>query len=116
MRAQATTSTHGELAPRSYREGLERLRRGELSDIAFKAFQAIMGVYEQRQAGRYMVRVRLSAGCVTPAQMAGVAWLSSQFGNGDVHVTTRQPRHQLARTTLPAAVSTTSTATTSCSC
>jgi sulfite reductase (ferredoxin) len=50
----------------------------------------MMGVYEQRQAGRYMVRARLSAGRVTPAQLAGVAWLSSQFGRGDVHVTTRQ--------------------------
>lgn len=90
VQAQPKPLTDSELAPRTYREGVDRFRRGELSESAFKAFLAMMGVYEQRQSGRYMVRARLSAGRVTPAQLAGVAWLSSQFGRGDVHVTTRQ--------------------------
>lgn len=90
MQAQTRTLTDKDSAPQSYGEGLDRFRRGELSESAFRAFLAMMGVYEQRQAGRYMVRARLTAGRVAPAQLASVAWLTSQFGRGDVHVTTRQ--------------------------
>ena len=45
---QAPTQISGELAPRSYREGLDHLLRRELSENAFKPFQGMMGVDERR--------------------------------------------------------------------
>jgi sulfite reductase (ferredoxin) len=49
-----------------------------------------MGVYEQRAAGSYMVRIRIGAGLVLPYQLERIAQLSKTYGNGTVHVTTRQ--------------------------
>ena len=49
-----------------------------------------MGIYEQRTTGKYMVRIRVSAGLVLPSQMERIAELSNNYGNGIVHVTTRQ--------------------------
>jgi len=49
-----------------------------------------MGVYEQRVAGKFMVRIRIGAGLALPYQLERIAKLSKTFGNGIVHVTTRQ--------------------------
>lgn len=49
-----------------------------------------MGVYEQRAAGKFMVRIRIGAGLVLPYQLERIAQLSKTYGNGTVHVTTRQ--------------------------
>ncbi|MGB2863541.1 MAG: sulfurtransferase TusA family protein, partial [Sedimentisphaerales bacterium] len=49
-----------------------------------------MGVYEQRTAGKFMVRIRIGAGLVLPAQLERIAQLSKTYGNGITHVTTRQ--------------------------
>ncbi len=75
---------------RGYRNKLQRFLDGEISDIAFKAYRVPMGVYEQRESGRFMVRVRLPAGLAWPYQLRRVAELSRQYGNGVPHVTTRQ--------------------------
>ncbi|MCX5771396.1 MAG: Mov34/MPN/PAD-1 family protein, partial [Candidatus Hydrogenedentes bacterium] len=63
---------------------------GETSAVAFRAYRVPMGIYEQRTAGRYMVRVRIAAGVGLPEQLRTVARLSRQYGNGILHVTTRQ--------------------------
>lgn len=49
-----------------------------------------MGVYEQRESGTYMLRVRIPAGGVLPRQMRRLAEVAQHFGNGTLHVTTRQ--------------------------
>jgi sulfite reductase (ferredoxin) len=49
-----------------------------------------MGVYEQRTEGKYMVRMRIGAGLALPFQLERIAQLSKTYGNGIVHVTTRQ--------------------------
>lgn len=74
----------------AYREHLGRFLRGETSQVSFRAYRVPMGIYEQRAAGRYMVRIRIGAGLVLPAQLEAIAGLSKTYGNGVVHITTRQ--------------------------
>jgi len=74
----------------AYRSGVEKFLQGQTSAVAFRAYRVPMGVYEQRAAGKYMVRIRIGAGLVLPYQLERIAQLSKTYGNGIVHVTTRQ--------------------------
>ncbi len=69
---------------------VERLKAGEISDIEFRAFRVPQGVYEHRESGRFMLRCRFPAGVVLPSQMRCLARVSRQYGDGVLHVTTRQ--------------------------
>lgn len=64
--------------------------RGEIDPVKFKAIRVAHGIYEQRQEHTYMVRIRCAAGGITPTQLRKVAELGEQYGNGEVHFTTRQ--------------------------
>jgi len=72
------------------RRRIERLKAGEISDIELRAFRVPQGIYEQRQSGRFMLRCRFPAGVVLPGQMRCLARVSRRFGDGVLHVTTRQ--------------------------
>jgi len=74
----------------THRGQVERFLRGEMSPVFFRAYRVPMGIYEQRTSGRYMVRIRIGAGLVLPHQLKRIAELSKLYGNGIVHVTTRQ--------------------------
>ncbi len=63
---------------------------GQISETELKVHRVPFGVYEQRASGSYMIRVRCAAGGVTPIQLRRVAELAKQFGDGIVHITTRQ--------------------------
>ena len=73
-----------------YGAEVARFQRGEISAASFRAFRVPMGVYEHREAGRFMVRVRLGAGLALPHQLERIAELGREYGNGVLHVTTRQ--------------------------
>jgi len=73
-----------------YRSQVKKFLDGQASLLAFRAYRVPMGVYEQRAAGKYMVRVRIGAGLTTTYQLERIAELSKTYGNGIVHVTTRQ--------------------------
>lgn len=73
-----------------YREGVCKFLAGETKLISFKAYRVPMGIYEQRDEGKYMVRIRIGAGLVRPFQLERIAELSKKYGNGILHVTTRQ--------------------------
>ncbi|MFZ2948783.1 MAG: nitrite/sulfite reductase [Desulfuromonadaceae bacterium] len=47
------------------------------------------GIYKQRQEGFYMQRVKLAAGVISASQARAVAAISSRFGRGTIHLTTR---------------------------
>lgn len=68
----------------------ERFKRGELSAAEYRAFRVPRGVYEQREDGVYMLRIRCPAGVILPDQLSAIAKVSSAFGNGVLHMTTRQ--------------------------
>ncbi|MBC8471595.1 MAG: sulfurtransferase TusA family protein [Planctomycetes bacterium] len=76
--------THG------YRSQVKKFLDGQTSPVAFRAYRVPMGIYEQRAAGKFMVRIRIGAGLVLPHQLERIAHLSKTYGNGIVHVTTRQ--------------------------
>ena len=74
----------------AYRGKVEKSLTGQTSAVAFRGYRVPMGVYEQRAAGKFMVRIRIGAGLVLPSQLERIAKLSKAYGNGIVHVTTRQ--------------------------
>lgn len=73
-----------------FQEMTEQFKAGTLSAAYFQAFRVPMGVYEQRESGTFMLRVRLPAGGMLPHQMRGLAEVAKKDGNGILHVTTRQ--------------------------
>lgn len=74
----------------AYRSKVKEFLDGQTSSIAFRAYRVPMGVYEQRTAGKFMVRIRIGAGLVLPSQLERIAELSKKYGNGVLHITTRQ--------------------------
>jgi sulfite reductase (ferredoxin) len=85
---QISSSLARDLA--EFEANVERFKAGTMSEDQFRAFRVPMGVYEQRESGTYMLRVRCPAGGVLPVQMRCLAEVSKSFGNGVLHVTTRQ--------------------------
>lgn len=65
-------------------------KNGTIEAVKFKAIRVPMGIYEQRENGSFMVRVRCAAGMITPNQLFGVATLATQYNIGTIHITTRQ--------------------------
>lgn len=75
---------------RAFRGEVEKFLSQETSVVAFRGIRVPMGIYEQRENDTYMVRVRGAAGVFLPHQVKLIADLSRNYGNGVVHVTTRQ--------------------------
>ncbi len=69
---------------------VDRFLRGELSASIMKSRRVPRGIYEQRQNGAHMVRVRLPGGALDVAQARALAGVASRYGSGTLHVTTRQ--------------------------
>ncbi|MBL7219278.1 MAG: nitrite/sulfite reductase [Phycisphaerae bacterium] len=73
-----------------YRGKVAAFLAGDTEPAEFRAYRIPMGIYEQREAGRFMVRVRIGAALATRGQLERMAELSREYGNGILHVTTRQ--------------------------
>lgn len=69
---------------------IEAASGGNLSQTELKAHRVPFGVYEQREEGSYMLRVRCNAGVISPEQLRAVAETAEKFGSPILHVTTRQ--------------------------
>ncbi len=69
---------------------VDRFLKGELSASILKSRRVPRGIYEQRQDGTYMVRVRVPGGALDVAQARALAGVASRYGSGTLHVTTRQ--------------------------
>lgn len=69
---------------------IEKHRLGALDAAALKVYRVPFGCYEQRREGTYMLRIRATAGAVTPAQLGAIARISAEYGADAVHITTRQ--------------------------
>jgi sulfite reductase (ferredoxin) len=74
----------------SFAGAIQAFEKGQLHPTKFRAIRVPFGVYEQRTKGTFMLRIRMTAGGVTPAQLRKVAELAGKFGKPAVHVTTRQ--------------------------
>jgi sulfite reductase (ferredoxin) len=73
-----------------FQEEVARFKQGALGGAEFRAFRVPQGVYEERTEGSYMLRVRLPAGGLLPAQMRALASVARAYGSGVLHLTTRQ--------------------------
>lgn len=66
----------------AYRSEVEKYSRGDTSPTDFRSYRVPMGIYEQRTAGKFMVRIRIGAGLLTAHQGRKIANLSKKYGNG----------------------------------
>lgn len=69
---------------------LRLFESGQLELSEFKPLRARFGIYEQRQAGTYMLRPRIPSGCLTLQQFQGIVAIARQHSLSSLHLTTRQ--------------------------
>jgi sulfite reductase (ferredoxin) len=87
-----------------YRNSVAQFLNGELHPTKFRGIRVPMGIYEQRENNTYMLRLRIPAGGgITPNQIRALSKLSKEYGNGILHITTRQDiqLHRLALKDTP---------------
>jgi sulfite reductase (ferredoxin) len=73
-----------------FQKTVEQFRTSAISEAQFRAIRVPQGIYEQRESGTYMLRVRFPAGGVLPDHLRRLGEVASSFGNGVLHITTRQ--------------------------
>ena len=73
-----------------YKHSLEEVQRGEVPSSRFKGVRVPWGIYSHRGGKVYMTRIRIPGGIVTPLQLKALARASSEYGDGVLHMTTRQ--------------------------
>ncbi len=73
-----------------FSEIIENLKNNNSDKQAVKGFRASMGIYEHREQGKFMTRIRFGAGLILPTQLRGVCDLADKYGNEKLHFTTRQ--------------------------
>ncbi len=88
---------------RAFCEDVRRFVSGDMTADEFRPRRAVMGIYEQREYGTYMLRVRCAAGVILPDQARLVASLAREYSSGMIHCTTRQDLqiHGVAAESLP---------------
>ena len=69
---------------------IARYQRGEIDAATLKVRRVPFGCYEQREDGKYMVRIRTTGGALTPLQLRAIAEISARYGSDAIHITTRQ--------------------------
>ena len=76
-------------------EAIEALRSGAISPDAFRRRRVVMGIYPIRGGpDRYLLRVRIPLGRVSPQQLRALADTADRYATGGgVHLTTRQDVH-----------------------
>ena len=74
----------------SLEKTVDGFKAGAVSEAEFRAIRVPQGIYEQRESGTYMLRVRNPAGGVLPAQLRRLGEVAAKWGSGLLHVTTRQ--------------------------
>jgi len=72
------------------REMCEQFASGAIPAPRFQAFRVPRGIYEQRESGTYMLRARLAAGIILPAQLRAAAEAAQTYGDATLHFTSRQ--------------------------
>ena len=65
-------------------------REGQIDDEKFRGIRLIRGVYGQRQPGVQMVRIKIPFGRLSTKQLLTIADIAEEYGNGNLHATTRQ--------------------------
>ncbi|HEY9079328.1 nitrite/sulfite reductase [Magnetovibrio sp.] len=74
----------------AFRAGIAHYINGDWAEDRWKTFRLRFGIYEQRQAGEHMMRIKQPGGRVSLDQARTIAQANAAFGGGDIHITTRQ--------------------------
>src|SRR5436190_2005760 len=69
---------------------LEAFERGEMQPDQWRQERRLNGVYDQKQEGVAMIRVKVPGGVATPRILEAFAVAAERWGHGKGHVTTRQ--------------------------
>jgi sulfite reductase (ferredoxin) len=82
--------------PQGFEDELKQFERttldylsGSLDNARFKPVRVPWGIYEQRESGRFMARVRLSGGDISPDQLKAVSNIALKYSGRPLHLTTR---------------------------
>src|SRR3989454_3378757 len=73
-----------------FEERVQLLRSGAISEEQFRPFRLKHGTYGQRQPGFQMLRVKVAAGVLKPAQLRVLAGIADTYSTGRGHLTTRE--------------------------
>ncbi len=73
-----------------FEERARQLQSGEITDEQFRPFRLKHGTYGQRQPGFQMLRVKIAAGVLKPAQLRVLAQIADEYSTGRGHLTTRE--------------------------
>jgi sulfite reductase (ferredoxin) len=73
-----------------YEKSVTSYLNKEIPGVKMKVIRIPFGCYEQRDNEKYMVRIRLPGGAITPSQLIGVAELARSYSSAPLHFTTRQ--------------------------
>lgn len=74
---------------KTFKGQIADFQSGSLSGVKFKGLRVAHGVYEQRQEGTFMLRLRCPGGAITPEQLERAAQVSAEYGASQMAVTTR---------------------------
>ena len=69
---------------------IDEFHTGRIEPVKFKAIRVLMGIYEQRSDGTYMVRIRCAGGYISPHQLRKVSEIAAHHHSNLLHLTTRQ--------------------------
>jgi sulfite reductase beta subunit-like hemoprotein len=73
-----------------FEERAQQLQSGAITAEQFRPFRLKHGTYGQRQPGFQMLRVKIAAGVLEPAQLRVLADIADEYSTGRGHLTTRE--------------------------
>ncbi|MCK5546493.1 MAG: nitrite/sulfite reductase, partial [Rhodospirillaceae bacterium] len=73
-----------------FKSGLTNYKAGRWHEDRWKTFRLRFGIYEQRQKGQHMVRIKVPGGRLSAEQAHTIAKANANHAGGSVHITTRQ--------------------------
>ena len=73
-----------------FEERVQQLQSGAITAEQFRPFRLKYGTYGQRQPGFQMLRVKIAAGVLKPAQLRVLANIADEYSTGRGHLTTRE--------------------------
>ena len=69
---------------------IREFQEGKTDPDKFRSLRLARGVYGQRQPGNQMVRIKIPFGRMSVKQLKRIADISTEYGGGNLHATTRQ--------------------------
>ena len=73
-----------------FEERIQELQSGAITPEQFRPFRLKHGTYGQRQPGFQMLRVKIAAGVLTPAQLRVLGVIADEYSTDRGHLTTRE--------------------------